>query len=312
MVVASIILPVFNSELFLEECLNSVLDQTFENFELIIIDDCSTDNSLEIINKYNKVDDRISIHQNKSNQGVSYSRNIGITKAKGEFLFFIDSDDILSPNYLTSLISTQRKFMESFIIAEYQVFEKHISKTKVKTKTRYHYNSKFSYLLKNGYLWNKIFIRKTIIDNNLWMEDYKLREDLIFVIKYAFFVKNFLYLDDVIYFYRKHPLSSSSKLGEEIIDSYLVSKELEKMEIKENLFFYKIKAEIHSSLAIYLLKLKKIDASKLYEKVWLFYLNENKVRFSEFLLMSWKRKIWYILFLLRKNKLEKYYFKLKG
>jgi len=84
------------------------------------------------------------------------------------------------------------------------------------------------------------------------------------------------------------------------------------MEIKENLFFYKIKAEIHSSLAIYLLKLKKIDASKLYEKVWLFYLNENKVRFSEFLLMSWKRKIWYILFLLRKNKLEKYYFKLKG
>lgn len=90
----SIITPSYNSEGFIKETIESVLNQTYTNWEMIIIDDCSTDNSPEIIKEYMKIDSRIKYLKNKENSGPAISRNLGLDNSKGEYIAFLDSDDV--------------------------------------------------------------------------------------------------------------------------------------------------------------------------------------------------------------------------
>ena len=99
----SIIIPVYNCEDYLYVCLKSVLKQTYPEFEVICVNDCSTDSSLEILDYFAKIDDRIKIFNNTENRGASYARNIGIKHAKGDYIFFLDSDDWISFNTLEEL-----------------------------------------------------------------------------------------------------------------------------------------------------------------------------------------------------------------
>ena len=104
----TIVLPVYNVEAYLEKCLDSILKQTYRNFELIIVNDGSTDNSFEICKKYEKKDKRIII-LNKENGGLSDARNFGINKASGEYITFIDSDDYIDDDYLEYLYNLCKK-----------------------------------------------------------------------------------------------------------------------------------------------------------------------------------------------------------
>lgn len=90
----SVIMPNYNTEGFIEESINSVLKQTYHNLELIIVDDLSTDNSVKKISELQKIDDRIKLIELKSNSGAAFARNIAVKFANGEFIAFIDSDDI--------------------------------------------------------------------------------------------------------------------------------------------------------------------------------------------------------------------------
>ena len=92
MILVSIIIPVYNASKYLYRCLDSILNQTFRDFELILINDGSTDNSLEILREYETKDSRIIVID-KPNEGVSAARNQGIEIAKGEYIMFCDSDD---------------------------------------------------------------------------------------------------------------------------------------------------------------------------------------------------------------------------
>ena len=92
----SVIIPVYNVGKYLEECLESLLNQTLENIEIICINDGSTDNSLSILYEYRKKDKRVIV-VNKSNGGVSSARNIGLRIARGEYIVFVDADDIAGP-----------------------------------------------------------------------------------------------------------------------------------------------------------------------------------------------------------------------
>lgn len=98
----SIIIPVYNVALYLERCLNSVLSQTYENYEVIIVNDGSTDNSLEICKRYSKQYKRIKTYD-QVNQGVSAARNFGLSRANGEYICFIDADDFVSDIYIDTL-----------------------------------------------------------------------------------------------------------------------------------------------------------------------------------------------------------------
>lgn len=101
----SIILPNYNNAKYVGEAIESVLSQTYTNWELIVIDDGSTDNSVEIIQKYAAQDERIKWLINATNKGVSASRNEGLKRYRGEFICFLDSDDVFLPNKLTDQVA---------------------------------------------------------------------------------------------------------------------------------------------------------------------------------------------------------------
>lgn len=103
MVKVSIIIPVYNVEKYLAECLESVVQQTLQEIEIICVDDGSTDNSLNILNSYGKTDKRIKIIKLEQNFGQSFARNRGLEKAKGEYIYFLDSDDMIEKNAMEIL-----------------------------------------------------------------------------------------------------------------------------------------------------------------------------------------------------------------
>ena len=106
MVKVSIILPLYNSERFVEDCLNSLLNQTFKDYELIILDDCSTDKTTEILDQKN-----VEYHKNKENLGFPGNLNKGIRMANGEYIMIVDHDMIYDENYLSDMMSCQQDIM---------------------------------------------------------------------------------------------------------------------------------------------------------------------------------------------------------
>lgn len=101
----SVVIPVYNSSSFLADCLDSVLAQTYKNIEIICIDDCSTDPSLQVLRFYEAKDERIVILRHSCNRGLSASRNTGLDNAHGSFVCFLDSDDLLAPQALEKCVS---------------------------------------------------------------------------------------------------------------------------------------------------------------------------------------------------------------
>ena len=104
----SVIVPVYNVETYLEECLDSIQNQTYTDFEVLLVNDGSTDKSKEICGKYCKQDNRFQL-LNQENQGLSAARNSGVAASTGEFIAFVDSDDIILPNYLETLMHYMRE-----------------------------------------------------------------------------------------------------------------------------------------------------------------------------------------------------------
>ena len=114
----SLVIPVYNVEKYLDKCMESVLAQTYDNYEVILVDDGSTDNSGKMCDEYAERDSRVTVYHQK-NSGVSVARNVGIENAKGEFISFIDSDDWVDESYLEKLVNAQIKYNADLTICEY-------------------------------------------------------------------------------------------------------------------------------------------------------------------------------------------------
>ena len=105
----SVIIPVYNTEKYLKECLKSVINQTFTDMEIICVNDGSTDSSKEVLEKYKKVDKRIKVIELQENRGLSYARNRGFDSSKGRYIYFLDSDDELERNAMEILYNEAEK-----------------------------------------------------------------------------------------------------------------------------------------------------------------------------------------------------------
>ena len=99
----SIVVAVYNAEKTLKKCVDSLLNQTYNNIEIILVNDCSKDNSLDICNEYSKANDNVKVISNDRNYGVSDTRNNGIDNSTGEYICFVDSDDYVESNYIEVL-----------------------------------------------------------------------------------------------------------------------------------------------------------------------------------------------------------------
>ena len=115
----SVIVPVYNVEKYLDNCVMSILDQDYQNIEIILINDGSTDNSLAICHSYVGKDKRVKLFSQK-NQGLSAARNLGIQKANGEFVMFVDSDDYVEPSYCSAALSCQQKYDADIVFFDYK------------------------------------------------------------------------------------------------------------------------------------------------------------------------------------------------
>lgn len=105
----SVIMPVYNASKFLSQTLDSVLSQSYKDFEMIAVDDCSTDNSFDILCEYAQKDNRVKVYKNESNRGVSYTRNFAVEKACGEYIALIDSDDMWASDKLEKQLELLEK-----------------------------------------------------------------------------------------------------------------------------------------------------------------------------------------------------------
>ena len=104
-ITVSVLVAVYNGEKYLEQCLSSLLAQTLQNVQIICVDDCSTDSSLEILHKYQQIDDRVEVVHLEKNQGQGHARNVALSQAKGEYICFLDSDDTFSADALQSAVA---------------------------------------------------------------------------------------------------------------------------------------------------------------------------------------------------------------
>ena len=213
----SLIIPVYNVESFLSECLDSILDQTDSNYEVIVVDDGSTDCSLNIAEEYQALCSRIKVvHQ--ANAGVSAARNKGIALAQGEYIAFVDSDDWLDSDYLKRLREPLDKGVDLVTVGMFDC-ESAEKCDKVQNACTYLPNlneaNQFLALLKSKRLTGpccKLYKTAIIKDNGLrFSEDVSFAEDKEFVARYVSFCNSAFISDYCGYYYRCAVTGSLSK-----------------------------------------------------------------------------------------------------
>lgn len=204
----SIVMPVYNVEAYLAECISSVLNQTYKNFELIVVDDGSPDKCPEIIDKFAAQDPRVvAIHQ--KNAGVDAARNNGIEAAKGKYIAFIDSDDGYEANYLEVLVENAESSDCQLVVCSFNPFGvDNPPKFKEIPEQECDRNQAVEYLLGynsvNGYVWNKLFLHSIIQGHNLRFEDgYWACDDVLFAGSYLYYCKKIRIVNDRLYRYRQ-------------------------------------------------------------------------------------------------------------
>lgn len=203
----SIIVPIYNVKKYLAKCLDSVINQTLRDVEIICVNDGSTDGSAEILQEYSKKDDRIIVI-NQKNQGLSAARNSAMVKARGEFLGFVDSDDWISENYFEELYNVAKKYSAEVSCCS---FMRAYSSGKLKKRFDVALESVFedaslkfraADMPKCCYVFNKLFKRELIERLGLKFISGMYFEDTYFSIRAVYFANKLAVTPATMYYYR--------------------------------------------------------------------------------------------------------------
>ena len=233
----SVIIPIFNSDKYLSSCLNSVINQTLKNIEIICIDDGSKDESINIINNYSILDKRI-IFISQKNKGSGISRNKGIKISKGKYISFIDSDDLYPNNNTLQLMYKKAIRNKAYICGGGLRYLQEKSNRIILSKPKFSFKKEgfinyYNYQFHFGYyrfIYNKNFLKK----NKIFFPDYLRYQDPPFFIKAMIYSQNFYALKEITYIYR----SSHKKIiwnEKKIIDELNALKECINYSIKYKL-----------------------------------------------------------------------------
>ena len=178
----SVIVPIYNTEKYLKKCINSIINQTYKNIEIILIDDGSTDSSKEICDDFSKIDSRIVVIH-KKNEGVSKARNIGLKVSNGKYIAFIDSDDCIEKKYLEALY---KKMIEPEIDMTMISFINNNDKIMINEEFLLNCFTTEQNEEYYGYIWGKLLKNNIIKENNIkFNENITYNEDRLFIVEYA-------------------------------------------------------------------------------------------------------------------------------
>lgn len=236
----SIIVPVYNVEKYLKRCLDSLVNQTLKDIEIICVNDGSTDGSLAILDEYVRNDDRIVVI-NQENSGQSVARNRGIDVAKGEYLGFVDSDDWVSEDYFerlhNSAIQNNAEIAVGGIIRLHK-FNRRKFLTFAKETVTNDVNLKFELcdLPEKSYVWNKIYKSSKLKEIGLKFEEGIVFEDCIFTPQALFYFDKIVTVPDAYYFYwRRSDSTVTRKDGKSRVDSVYANDKAQKFIEEHNI-----------------------------------------------------------------------------
>lgn len=186
----SVIIPIYNVEKYIDRCLKSIISQNYDDLEIIVVDNGSTDSSGSICDTYANKHSNISVHHIE-NHGVGSARNFGLSKARGEFIYFVDSDDYLVGNLFAEFEDKLVLDLDLAVFSYYDSFEEDLTE-KQRTEKSLPFKGNYD---KDGFIkifkelflsnmlytvWNKIYRREFLLENNLSFEQYELGEDVRF------------------------------------------------------------------------------------------------------------------------------------
>ena len=247
----SIIIPVYNVEQYLRQCLDSVINQTFKDIEIIVVNDCSPDNSLQIIEEYRQKDSRIRLVNLEKNGGLANARNVGIKNSNCKYITFIDSDDWISENNIEILYNNIEKYNTDFVgceftwydnithksgdgIAFFDIYNIPISDIKIKKRVLQRFSS--------SRVWGFLFKKDFLSSNDIYFRINR-REDILFMYEAIVKSTKFVLIKDRLYYYRSSRIGSNintNTLDADIL-FYVKLQQLHKNEQFKNYikFFYR-------------------------------------------------------------------------
>ncbi len=229
----SVIIPAYNVEDYIHVCLNSVLSQTYQDFEIICIDDCSTDSTAEILEYFAHKDSRIRVLKNDSNRGPGYSRNRGLDEAKGKYISFLDGDDWLSPKSFELLIEKAEKDNLDVLMFKNVVYYeeprefgreeyydmKFMNKFENKVFNHWDLDKTKLFVMSNA-PWNKFYLRSFLDENKIRFPNENLiHEDNPFFYKVITSAKRVSIIDKYLHNRRRRPDSIMTLNNERLFDN---------------------------------------------------------------------------------------------
>lgn len=240
----SIIIPMYNAEKYIEKCIKSILNQTLEEIEIIIVNDGSTDNSLEIVKKYEE--NKKIIIQNNKNEGLTKTRNNALKLAKGKYIYFMDADDYLEENekILENLYNIIEKNEFDILIFDYfkdKVGKKEYIDSTDRTEDLIVNKNLYLKDLINekyrGVVWNKIIKKSLYLENNInFLENIFMKEDLDVTLKLVYYSSKIGKIKKAYYNYVMHDNQGTKTISKEkrINDEYYLYLDLERFFEKNN------------------------------------------------------------------------------
>lgn len=321
----TIIIPVFNVENYIRECLESLFSQTYTNFELIIVNDGSTDNSLKIIKEYIDEYPEKIVLLNQENQGVSEARNLANNYIRGDYLIYIDPDDYLHPDYLKKLVLEIEKNKADVAVCGYEVFYDDIKGKNYKKK----YNVSVELLngmtvaemMMNlhleGYLWNKMFRVSSLKAKGIFFEKGRYIQDWYPVFETLAYMSKIVFINESLYFYRQRSTSTVYKKSKKNVDDYYyacqqIIKKAEKLNIDAKIVD-KFKVSNFLSIVSGIYYINDIDIDDLYLFSFecgytklidnVSFLKNRKISLKQKIkLLLWKVRVFYKIRILIKHK----------
>ena len=245
----SVIVPIYNVEKYLEKCINSLLSQTLEDIQIILVNDGSKDNSGNIAKEYEKNNNDRVIYVEKENGGLSDARNYGLKYATGDFIAFLDSDDYIEKNAYEEMynkaIEENADYVECDFIWEFP--------NKIRVDKQYPYKNKKEMLsFVRVVAWNKLIKRQLIIDNNLEFPKGLRYEDIEFTYKLIPFINKFAYVDKPFIHYVQREGSIANVQNERTAEIFTVLDNVIEF-YKKNNIYEEYRNELEYNYARYLL-----------------------------------------------------------
>lgn len=296
----SIIIPIYNGEKYISRCIQSIVSQTYQNLEIIIVDDGSEDNTSKIIKslslKYNNIK-----YYYKKNGGVSSARNYGLTKANGEFITFVDCDDKINQRLYEKVIDIFKKYKTDIVAFNYNLINKDESKLLGINKEP---DKSFQYsILQNdeimGFVFNKVYKRQ-VVDGIKFDKNIKIYEDLLYNVNVSLKANTYYYIKEPLYDYYQNEDSAMHTIYKKDITRFYAYAKINNMIKNKSLLFKRLYYFIWDYQKYSTINGKINDS----------YLEEIYFKYLKYILKH-SKKITIIIKVILLNYLPNIYFKLK-